>query len=134
LFSLVRKEINGRRGDRASLIRVFNFFDIWLVGHCILTIVDAFIDCLRQVVVLRLRLDGGLLRLTRFYFRRFLGADYRNNVLRMVFRLEKVEFLEVLVQLVDIGHGLIHDSFAVIFAKFHCKILFLDRMEKGTNF
>ena len=63
-----------------------------------------------------------------------MGTNYRYNVLRMVFRLYKVEFLKVLVQLVDIGHGLIHDSFAVVFAKFHCKILFLDRMEKGTNF
>jgi hypothetical protein len=55
-------------------------------------------------------------------------------MLRMIFRLDKVEFLEALVQLVDVGHGLIHDSFAVVFAEFHSKILFLYRVEKGTNF
>ncbi len=51
----------------------------------------------------------------------------------MLFCLCEVELLETFVQLIDIGHGLANDGFAVVFAEFIREVLFLGRVEKGTD-
>ena len=52
----------------------------------------------------------------------------------MLFGLLKIKFLQTFVELIDIGHWLVHDGFSIIFAEFHGKVFLFNRMEKRTNF
>ena len=136
MFALVSEKI-----DRCSVdlpTPLDGILHILKTGRDDWLIIDAAIDSFRQLLVSTcccavLELWFG----PRFDFTRrlgLLGADDLLDVLRVLFSFFQVELLQTLMELVNVGHWLIHDGFPVVATQFDGEVLLLRCMEKRTNF